>query len=242
MITADFDRLELRPGDRVLDIGCGSGRHTCAAYQREDVLAVGADLKLGEIREARNRLELHDRLGIHGGGRWGLCVADTLRLPFGSAAFDLVVCCEVLEHIRNHRTAIAEVARVLKPGRQLVVSVPRYWPEKICWSISKAYASQQGGHVRIYRKATLVEVLKNAGFRLCDTHNAHSLHTPYWWLKCLVGPQRVDHRLVRLYHRFLTWDIMHRPWITGFIDRLLNPVLGKSIVLYFEKSPETQGN
>ncbi len=238
MITADFDRLGLRPGDRVLDIGCGTGRHTCAAYQREDVFAIGADLKLGEIREAKNRLELHDRLGIHGGGRWGLCVADTLRLPFDSAAFDLVVCCEVLEHIRDHRTAVAEVARVLKPGHHLVVSVPRYWPEKICWWISKAYARAKGGHVRIYRKTNLVEVLCDAGFTLRAVHNAHSLHTPYWWLKCLIGPDRDDHPLVSLYHRFLTWDIMQRPRITGVIDRFLNPLLGKSIVLYFVKCPE----
>ena len=123
----------------------------------------------------------------------------------------------------------------------MVVSVPRYWPEKICWSISKAYAGQKGGHVRIYRKASLVKVLSNAGFELCSAHNAHSLHVPYWWLRCLVGPERDDHLLVSIYHRFLTWDIMQRPRITGFIDRLLNPVLGKSIVLYFVKSPETSG-
>ncbi|HUV76725.1 MAG TPA: SAM-dependent methyltransferase, partial [Desulfobacterales bacterium] len=64
---------------------------------------------------------------------------------------------------------------------------------------------------------------------------AHSLHTPYWWLKCLVGPEREDCRLVNLYHRFLVWDIMRHPWITRFLDRLLNPVMGKSLVVYLTK-------
>jgi hypothetical protein len=50
-----------------------------------------------------------------------------------------------------------------------------------------------------------------------------------------VGPQRNDHLLVNLYHRFLTWDIMHQPQPTRFFDRLLNPLLGKSLVLYFTK-------
>ena len=236
VITAKLDRVALRPGARILDIGCGTGRHTCAAYKKDAAVAIGADIKFEEVREAKNRLELHERLGVHGSGAWGVCVADTLCLPFAKATFDLVVCCEVLEHIRKHKVAVTELARVLKPGHQLVVSVPRYWPEKICWTLSTAYSRESGGHVRIYRKTGIIDLLYNAGFRLCFTHYAHSLHTPYWWLKCLVGHKRDDHRLVNRYHQFLTWDIMQQPRITEIIDRLFNPVLGKSIVLYFKKT------
>ena len=235
MITVDFNRLAIRPGHRILDIGCGAGRHTCAAYLQPRVFAVGADLSFSQLGEAKNRLMLHDRLGRHGNGRWGLCVTDTTRLPFLNNIFDLVICSEVLEHIRDHRRAVSEIVRVLHPGCPLVVSVPRYWPEKICWSISKAYRCAEGGHVRIYSKGELIDLLTAAGLRIGGIHWAHSLHTPYWWLKCLVGPQRNDHLLVNLYHRFLTWDIMHQPQPTRFFDRLLNPLLGKSLVLYFIK-------
>jgi SAM-dependent methyltransferase len=235
VITVDFNRLSIRPGHRILDIGCGTGRHTCAAYLQPYVYAVGADLSFLDLGDAKDRLMLNDRLGRHGNGGWGLCVTDTTRLPFMNNIFDLVICSEVLEHIRDHRRAVTEIARVLHPGCPLVVSVPRYWPEKICWSISKAYRLAKGGHVRIYRKGELVDLLTAAGLRLWTVHWAHSLHTPYWWLKCLVGPQRKDHLLVNLYHRFLTWDIMHQPQITRFFDKLLNPLLGKSLVLYFMK-------
>jgi SAM-dependent methyltransferase len=235
VITVDFNRLSIRPGHRILDIGCGTGRHTCAAYLKPHVFAVGADLSFSELCEAKDRLMMHDRLGRHDSGRWGLCVADTTRLPFLNNSFDLVICSEVLEHIRDHRRAVTEIARVLHPGCPLVVSVPRYWPEKICWSISRVYRLAEGGHVRIYGKGELIDLLTAAGLRLWGIHWAHSLHTPYWWLKCLVGPQRKDHLLVNLYHRFLTWDIMHQPQITRFFDRLLNPLLGKSLVLYFRK-------
>ena len=235
MITIDFKRLNTRPGDRILDIGCGSGRHTCEAYRQPKVLAFGADLKYDEILEARNKLRMHDQMKEHGGGRWGLSVTDIGSLPFRNNTFDLVICSEVLEHIPDQQGAIEEAVRVLKPGHPLVVSVPRYWPERICWLLSNQYCTADGGHVRIYRKNELVNRLQSVGLKKTALHYAHSLHSPYWWLKCLVGPSKENHRLVNLYHRFLTWDMMKKPRITGLLDRLLNPILGKSLVVYFRK-------
>jgi len=235
MVTVDFDRLRLKPGLKILDIGCGSGRHTSAAYQCRNVTVIGVDLNLDDLNQARNRLQLHDRLGEHGGGNWALSAADILTLPFRDDHFDLVICSEVLEHILAHTTAIRELVRVLKPGKNLVVSVPRYWPERICWILSPAYAGSNGGHVRIFRQKQLISDLTSAGLSQWACHFAHSLHTPYWWLKCLVGPDRENSPAVNLYHRFLTWDMMKKPRLTGWLDKLLNPVLGKSLVVYFRK-------
>jgi SAM-dependent methyltransferase len=235
MVTVEFDRLKIKPGFKILDVGCGSGRHTCAAYRLPDVVVVGADLKYDDLVEASERLKLHDGLGEHGGGVWGLAAADITGLPFADDFFDLVICSEVLEHIKNYLLAIKEIVRVLKPGRNLVVSVPRCWPESICWALSPEYHSAEGGHVRIFSQAQLVRDLHNAGLRQWRQHFAHSLHTPYWWLKCLVGPERENSWPVILYHRFLTWDILHQPNLTRFLDRLLNPLLGKSTVVYLRK-------
>jgi SAM-dependent methyltransferase len=237
MITVDFSRLAVRPGDRILDIGCGSGRHTCAAYRLKGVRVTGADLNPQDLHEARERLNIHDRLGEHGGGTWTLAAADVTRLPFPAACFDLVLCSEVLEHILDHQKAMHEIVRVLKPGKTLVVSVPRYLPERICWALSDTYFNANQGHVRIYRQADLVGRLERAGTRFLCRHYAHSIHSPYWWLKCLVGPTRTDSAAVNLYHRLLVWDIMHKPWVTRLVDRLFNPLLGKSVVLYLRKEP-----
>ncbi len=235
MLTVDFSRLALSPGDRILDIGCGSGRHTCGAYQLKGVRVTGADLNPDDLVQTRERLNFHDRLGAHGGGSWNLSAADVTCLPFPDDCFDTVICSEVLEHIPDDEPAIAEIVRVLKPGKPLVVSVPRYFPERICWALSDDYFNANQGHVRIYRKDELIAALVKAGTRFLYHHYAHSIHTPYWWLKCAVGPTCDDAPGVQLYHRLLTWDIMEKPWITGMIDRLFNPILGKSSVLYLQK-------
>ena len=156
MITVDFKRLRIRPGFRILDIGCGTGRHTAAVFQFKKVTVIGADRNVHDLCEARNRIQLHERLGEHGGGRWGLAAADIADLPFENDVFDLVICCEVLEHVARDDIAANELIRVLKPGRNLVVSVPRYLPERICWALSKDYPATDKGHIRIYRKRKLI--------------------------------------------------------------------------------------
>ncbi|PIE71300.1 MAG: SAM-dependent methyltransferase [Deltaproteobacteria bacterium] len=235
MLTVDFKRLKIQPGDTVLDMGCGEGRHTCGAYQLDGVTAIGADLSLANVRETRSRLVYHDELGFSGGGTWAVTTADITRLPFDDHTFDVVICSEVMEHIPDHRTARDELIRIVKPGGQLVISVPRFWPEKICWMLSDAYFNANQGHVRIYTRKEVISLFSQGGVTYRGGHHAHSLHAPYWWLKCLVGPTREDSKAVQLYHRFLVWDLMKKPLLTRVMDRLLNPVMGKSVVFYFDK-------
>jgi ubiquinone/menaquinone biosynthesis C-methylase UbiE len=222
VITVDFKRLSIQPGYRILDMGCGSGRHTCHAYRYDDVLAVGADLNFKDVIEAKKQLKWHDTLGEHGSGHWALSVADVSNLPFKDNYFDVVICAEVMEHIPEDRLAVREVIRVLKPGSTLVVSVPRYFPERICWALSNDYTNANQGHIRIYKIKELINLLESEGAKAWTAHHAHSLHTPYWWLKCLVGPTR-------------TWDMMKQPRFSQLLEYLLNPLIGKSIVVYLRK-------
>jgi SAM-dependent methyltransferase len=240
VITVDFNRL-CRSGPRglsagrILDVGCGTGRHLTAALRFPKARVVGIDIDIDDAVAAKNRLNTHQKSGRHGNGEGEVIVADICALPFQDNFFDLVLCSEVLEHIQYHKIAVSEIVRVLKPGKDLVVSVPRYLPERICWALSDDYRKATNGHVRIYSIKALAGLLQSAGLSRWGLHFAHSLHTPYWWLKCLVGPDRDDCELVNQYHRFLVWDMMKKPRITQFLDKILNPVLGKSIVLYLRK-------
>jgi 2-polyprenyl-3-methyl-5-hydroxy-6-metoxy-1,4-benzoquinol methylase len=222
----------------VLDAGCGGGRHLSEAFRRRGVNVAGIDMNHADVVKTNNTLKAMRYEGQDGGGVTCVAVSDVTSLPFADASFDCVICSEVLEHIPAHEQAMREIIRVLKPGQSLVISVPRYLPERICWALSEAYHTEQGGHIRIYKKRELIGMLEKGGTTLVSTGLAHSLHSPYWWLKCLVGHKNDNALPVKLYHRFLVWDIMRKPWLTRTLDRILNPFIAKSIVLYLRKGEE----
>jgi SAM-dependent methyltransferase len=158
-------------------------------------------------------------------------------MPFGDGSFDRVIAAEVLEHVPADQRALAEIARVLRPGGLLAVTVPAWLPERICWRLSDDYHNTPGGHVRIYTRPEMEAKLRAAGFQVGGHHHAHGLHSPYWWLKCAVGVHRDDHPLAQAYHRLLVWDIVKHPPVTRLAEQALNPLIGKSIVVYAHKPP-----
>ena len=242
MLTVRYDRLGLQPGDRVLDLGCGAGRHAFESFRR------GAHVVAFDYDDA----ELKDVKAMFGAigeaeadtlppTSWGGCTnGDARMLPFPDACFDKVIAAEVLEHIVDDEVAMAELARVLKPGGVMAVTVPAWLPERVCWAITDEFHAPfvEGGHVRIYSEPELRSKLRSAGMRPGDAHHAHALHSPYWWLKCAVGLEDDENQLVRAYLQILLWDIGgHRPLgtVTRFMERVLNPVLGKSLIVYSSK-------
>lgn len=234
MLTVDYDRLGAKPGDLVLDMGCGAGRHAFETVRR-GCRIVALDQSLEELVDVRNTFAAMIEAGeLHGQVQGQPVSADALKLPFADETFDRIICSEVLEHIPDDQTAIGELARVLRPGGSIAVTVPAWVAEKICWKLSDEYYAPKavGGHVRIYRRSQLRSRIRQVGLLPCGWDRAHALHSPYWWLKCAVGPANDKHHLVRAYHRMLVWDIVQNPWITRIVDRLLNPIIGKSIVLY----------
>ncbi|GAB2936372.1 class I SAM-dependent methyltransferase [Nonomuraea fastidiosa] len=235
MLTVDFARLPVGPGVRVLDLGCGGGRHAFEALRRgADVTAF--DMDQSELDSVAAMFTAMDKAGEVPEGATGEIVQGTaLDMPFEDGSFDRVIAAEVLEHIPDDMTAMREIFRVLRPGGTAAVTVPSFLPERICWALSEAYHTAPGGHVRIYTLAELSAKLKSVGFEIGPHHYAHGLHSPYWWIKCAVGVNNDDHPLAKAYHQLLVWDIMKRPAATRIAESLLNPIIGKSVVLYIRK-------
>ncbi len=237
MLTARFRHLALRPGHRVLDLGCGEGRHVHGLHMLGGLDIDGIDLDAASLRKAEAGLQTLPPRAPDDPGKTRFATGDATDLDFPDDTFDAVICSEVLEHLPDPDGALIEIRRVLKPDGRLCISVPHAWPERICWRLAPppdGYPFQPGGHVRIFDEVDLRVSVERRGFRLIRRHHAHGLHAPLWWLKCAYWNRRDDHPLVRAYHGFLVWDLMKKPILTRTLDALLSPVMGKSLVLYFD--------
>ncbi len=235
MQTVDFKHFKLEKGDRVLDLGCGEGRHVISAYLEQDVEAIGVDLCVDDLVTTQEKSEpFVDKDNDE--KYFALACSNALALPFADNSFDKVVCSEVLEHIPDYEGALKEVQRVLKPGGIFCASVPRFWPEWVCWHYSDDYHENEGGHVRIFLEKQLRRKIENNGFTFFHRHWAHALHSPYWMMQCMDWKNKESNKAIQAYHKLLVWDMMKKPWITKTAEKALNPALGKSVVMYFEKA------
>ncbi|MBW3642272.1 MAG: class I SAM-dependent methyltransferase [Actinobacteria bacterium] len=240
MLTVRYEQLGLIEGERLLDLGCGGGRHAFGAVERRArVVALDVDVTaLSDVRRWFDAIAAGSDPGTTGSG--AVVGGEALHLPFPDGAFDRVVAAEVLEHLPDDRAAVAELARVLRAGGTLAVTVPAWLSERVCWALADDYHAPAvaGGHLRIYTRPGLRRRLAEAGLvPTRGAHGAHALHTPYWWLRCLVGPGNDGHPLVRAYHRFLVWDMVRAPRCTRLADAVLRPLLAKSAVVYATKPP-----
>ena len=242
--TINFSNFPLASGQKVLDLGCGEGRHSITAYMAADVHVFGLDFSLIDLNIARERSEQFLDSDASDPGK--SCSSKTINflqgnalvLPFENASFDRVICSEVLEHLQDYSTALSEIQRILKPGGLLAISVPRRGPEALCWLLSRAYHEVEGGHVRIFKAKQLRCAIEIQNFHFYKRHWAHALHSPYWWLKCLFWSNADQSRLLNLYHKFLVWDLMKKPKSTRLLEHCLNPFIGKSVVMYFIRGSE----
>jgi SAM-dependent methyltransferase len=147
---------EARPGERVLDLGCGAGRFL-RALQRAGAQPVGVEIAEAAAERARGNAPDADVRLLEPDG----------SLPLGHGEIDLVWCSEVLEHIADTGHALLEARRVLRPGGRLLVTVPyhgRAQAAAIALTRFEIHYDPLGQHLRFYTRRSLTGALAAAGF------------------------------------------------------------------------------
>ena len=235
MLTIDYSLLGIKDGERVLDVGCGEGRHSWEACKKANCLVYALDIEVEGLNKARYMFQDMDKRG-ESRGRWILIRGDTMSLPFKDATFDKIICSEVLEHTPDDQQSIRELVRVLRDDGTIAISVPTYFTEAICWKLSRDYHNQPGGHIRIYKTGELVAPLRQNNLHLYATRHKHALHSIYWILHCLFGVNKEKALIPSLYYKFLVWDIKTKSKPIRLLEDFLNHFFPKSTVFYAGRS------
>lgn len=158
------------PTLRLVDIGCGTGANLPMLRDAVGLQGgvVGVDFSPLALRFAREQLK--DLAGV------GLSQGDAMQLPLRDGCADCVTMLDVLEHLSDDGRALSEVARVLKPGGALILTVPAYGH---LWSAH----DEALHHFRRYEKHQLRARLREAGLKVDKLSFAMSLLPPaaYLW-------------------------------------------------------------
>jgi SAM-dependent methyltransferase len=109
-----LESLELRDGDRVLEVGCGYGWISQALWQAANIEWTGVD---GSPEMVQRMISAHPDRAER------VMLADACQLPFKDGEFDKVLCTGVLMHIRDYAAAVQELMRVVRPGGLLLCSI-----------------------------------------------------------------------------------------------------------------------
>lgn len=234
LLTVDLERLRLRPGDRLLDAGCGEGRHCFGALER-GAHVVGLDLDRPSLKAASRPLRSRGRAR---GRLAAMMQGDVFRLPFGDETFDKVICSEVMEHVHDYPAAARELARVTRPEGLVAVTIPTATSEHLYLRLGDEYFESPGGHIRIFRPRDLALALADAGLATLGCGFAHGFHTPYWVLRSAMHlPDADQSPLVRAYRKFLI-QVVGSPLMSR-VERGLDWICPKSVILYAQKRRKT---
>ncbi len=176
--------IDAKPGQTILDCGSGYGFVLRILLDLTPAEIVGLEYQPERIDETRAFLGENPRLTLVQG--------DAMALPFADASFDHVVCSEVLEHIPGDAQAMRELARVLKPGGTLVVTVPAadfpFGWDPPNWILRRAGRSLRGerpwsgiwyGHVRLYTRQSLTALATQAGLDVRETRGLSHAVPPF---------------------------------------------------------------
>jgi ubiquinone/menaquinone biosynthesis C-methylase UbiE len=156
-----FEALGIPENAPYLDIGVGSPAATVIEAARLGARAIGCDVSAKAIERCRGFAEAE---GQTERALFEVCAAE--QLPFGEASFGAASLVSVLEHVEDDEAAVRELARVVRPGGRVWLTVPndlRHYPLGLRQAMKRYYAHI--GHVREYSPATLGEMFARHGFR-----------------------------------------------------------------------------
>jgi len=229
MLTVDYNLLDIKPGQIVLDAGCGAGRHSFEAF-RWGVKIFALDYSLEEVKKVMFSLAAADPKDRANRGAWQTVCGDVHHLPFANGFFDRIICSEVIEHVHEDTRVLKELARILKPRGRIAITTPTYFTEYAYDKLSPLYFTNPGGHVRKFWPKELAAKIEYSGLKLYGLRFAHGYHSGYWLLRCIFGLEKENHPVPKAYRWVLVKTIYSKAM--SRVENFFNYITPKSIIFY----------
>jgi 2-polyprenyl-3-methyl-5-hydroxy-6-metoxy-1,4-benzoquinol methylase len=226
----DLYFLENKNNLNILDYGSGDGAFSVFLIKNGfNVTAIDIDL------ESKNKINLQLTTEEQARFKFILLTGQD-NLSNYSQKFDVIICREVLEHIKDYKNIVNIFGNILKDNGCCVISVPTYFTEKYFAFWDKAWA-QKCQHVNIFNKIDILNLAKINNLKI-DKITQHSFNRTIFW--SLVTPFRVHHKMGKIINK--NKIIKFSEYFSNiickikFIDKLGNIILPKSRVFYLRKS------
>jgi ubiquinone/menaquinone biosynthesis C-methylase UbiE len=229
--NVDLEALGVRPGDAVVDVGCGEGGLA--------ELLARAGLRVTGVEPAaylRERFEA--RLAGLGSAR--VVDATVERLPFGDGEVGAAISTEVLEHVADPDAAMRELRRVMRPGAVACLSVPTSFTELLFWRLHPGYAANST-HLRIFTKPELRRLVEEHGFEVVRWEGRNFRPALSWVFHALLRSPS-DHAGVVGGHLWVDrvlgggWRVLDAVGLGAPLERLGNRVWPKSWYVYCRRT------
>lgn len=235
VVSIDLEELDVRPGDRVLDLGCGSGRFSLPMLKR-GYRMVSADLD-------EPRLKLFHELAHKDNLEGRPTRSDAANLAFETACFDAVVCREMLERIADPAPVMDEIRRVLRPGGRLCIIVPSSHTERWFQWVNPEWL-EMCGHLHVYSRKELTQILEAAGFQVLDVRGRNFFYSLFWFFHTLAKTHHDGTGAIQehwtLAHRIQNfWRRLGNGRLKRGIEAIGNLLFPKSYLYYCVKTDET---
>jgi 2-polyprenyl-3-methyl-5-hydroxy-6-metoxy-1,4-benzoquinol methylase len=207
-------------GERVLEVGCGTGGFTMGvALRGYEAVGLSWDQRNQTVAERRARV-----LSI---GNVSFPICDVRELDGRSEfkeAFDIVICCEVIEHIMDDARLFRAMHACLRPGGRFYLTTPNLLYNSSAADIGPHSSIEDGGHVRRgYTPAMLRELCKQSGFEVEEVTEVSHVFSQL--------ESRLQWRLTQIIGNTLTWPLMLPlrllpPLLDGWLGKWIGSVIG----------------
>lgn len=217
-IKVIHEMLDIKKGQRILDVGCGTGT-TLVAANGLGAQVIGIDISNKGLRKAKHKIESGSFVS-----------GDAHLLPFKDNIFDAVICKDILEHLSNDVIALREVHRVFKKNGLFMIYAPYDGPLSLEWIISKIlgynYIDVKSRHLRRYKNKELFSLLEKEKFAILkERYFAHylvSLIDPFFMFIVYRLLVRLDCSESKICRRMSKWIKAILPSMSSVFELLGN--------------------